>query len=927
MKVRKAIKKMVALGSGLTMVGATLFGAAAADLGEYPSPLFIKDGRFDGIIVVGDDAAASDVIGSIDVATALQAESVVEEALAPGAGLYQGGAAPSVSFTGDVAEIGQPNDLLEMHEEIGDVRSILTSNDLNALRGGVVTTDEGTTDYNQYLRLKETSAQIDFVSTFAVTYDKDEDDNVGDFLFANDTADKFMFELHLQFEEGAESEIVSTSDGMSLPDLEDEIFSIMGTPFAVADVDITTNPPEVTLTLMGGAIADIMEEGETKEYVIDGVPYEVNVLIVSDTSNVVKFKINGEITDALKDGDADVLKDGTRVGIREILPNEAEEVTGGDLVEFYLGATEVKLTGDFHASNFTNSNSSVEINDELIEDAALFIRGRLYNSNKKMELLDVKYRLEADSLVGDLFIPPGHGLREYLAEPEGMMSPNWDIVYGGLLDVRTSILKFDSAGDDEYDIAFTNQEGLNYRFQFIDVSDQEGFKIGEKKHNLVWIEMDNSVDYRIAKDDVFILVDDVDDTGYTHVVKYESYDGNNRQLTFTDLYGETREFTTQEVLGSNQTDIIFGGNSFKVYVGPGTANNLSIDLNNDGYIGDSSSGGTERDSQDSFFMNTNCGVIAQTSNYIGFSINATGGVLSASTAVANSSANGVGPCRSAIVVQGGGILDLGICDGPRRFGTSLCNATAVDGTRDSGHYNVSTGTPGLFGVGLKTLNSEFDEDGPQDKAGDEVVSIRFENRTDTKVGLNLDKTGSRMPLVLNELKENDDITRGMTDYGVLLELYDPSDEAEDLTVEYPSLQRGAHVFVVAGEYSLEKKTGGVAQRIQKIKVGAAKLASEVADVTAFNAIVVGGPCANAAAAALLGNPADCTAGFAPGKAVIKLFENRGKVAVLVAGYDALDTRRAARVLANHQDFNLKGKEVVVTGTSLTDIRVSSVAVG
>ena len=75
---------------------------------------------------------------------------------------------------------------------------------------------------------------------------------------------------------------------------------------------------------------------------------------------------------------------------------------------------------------------------------------------------------------------------------------------------------------------------------------------------------------------------------------------------------------------------------------------------------------------------------------------------------------------------------------------------------------------------------------------------------------------------------------------------------------------------------------------------------------------------------MLGNPADCTAGFAPGKAIVKLFENKGKVAVLVAGYDALDTRRAARVLANHQDYVLKGKEVVVTGTSLTDIRVSPV---
>ncbi len=72
MKLRKAIKKIVALGTGLSMVGATLLGAsAAADLKAYPGQ-FIKDGVFNGVIVFGDTAAASDVAGSVDIATNLQ---------------------------------------------------------------------------------------------------------------------------------------------------------------------------------------------------------------------------------------------------------------------------------------------------------------------------------------------------------------------------------------------------------------------------------------------------------------------------------------------------------------------------------------------------------------------------------------------------------------------------------------------------------------------------------------------------------------------------------------------------------------------------------------------------------------------------------------------------------------------------------------
>ena len=204
----------------------------------------------------------------------------------------------------------------------------------------------------------------------------------------------------------------------------------------------------------------------------------------------------------------------------------------------------------------------------------------------------------------------------------------------------------------------------------------------------------------------------------------------------------------------------------------------------------------------------------------------------------------------------------------------------------------------------------------------------FEARANNEVGLSVAEQDSRFGLDLNELKENDDIERDMTDYGVLVELYDPegSSEAEDLTVEYPLLQRGAHVFVVAGQYGIEKRAGGLGGVVvQRINVGAAKLASEVADVTAVNAVVVGGPCANSAAAALMGDPADCTAGFEPGKALIKLFEHGDNVAVLVAGYDAIDTRRASRVLANYKDYDLSGSEVSVTGTSLTDISVRSVA--
>ena len=66
----RAIKKIAALVTGATMLGATVMGAMAADLSNYPAP-FVSGCSFSGAIVVGEKAASSDVAGAIDVASTL----------------------------------------------------------------------------------------------------------------------------------------------------------------------------------------------------------------------------------------------------------------------------------------------------------------------------------------------------------------------------------------------------------------------------------------------------------------------------------------------------------------------------------------------------------------------------------------------------------------------------------------------------------------------------------------------------------------------------------------------------------------------------------------------------------------------------------------------------------------------------------------
>ena len=165
------------------------------------------------------------------------------------------------------------------------------------------------------------------------------------------------------------------------------------------------------------------------------------------------------------------------------------------------------------------------------------------------------------------------------------------------------------------------------------------------------------------------------------------------------------------------------------------------------------------------------------------------------------------------------------------------------------------------------------------------------------------------------------VAYGYTAYGAWITRNTPSSNPATFSIDYPQFQRDALVYVIGKGATVTSSSsnqaaagGGNAVTVQRIEVGAAKLASEVSDVKAQNAILVGGPCANAAAATVMGNPSDCTAGFTPGEGKLKLWQHtNGNVAMLVAGYSAIDTRNAAQVVANYGDYKsqMKGMEVTV----------------
>lgn len=916
-RLRTAIKKMAAIGAGVAMTGATMMGAlAAADLNQYPAP-FVDKGKFspNTAIVVGQNAAASDTLGAVDIARQLQFDSKVCVPGSTGTG--------GVSISGDSFKVGDSTDLLELNEDIGSVRESITDLELDGLKGGIITTNEGTTQFNQYLRFKELNAtgSNTLRNSPVVNYTTNDApvDEVGDWLYVVEGTTPFdaFFEYELEFEDGLESEVISKK----LDDYKDEEIVMLGTTYTFVDTKIDTLSDQITLDMLGGSVFDILEEGEEKTYNVNGKEYKVEVMIIEDaTPATVTFNINGEVTSQMTEGETEILKDGTILGVSNIILNEAGEAGSGDIVELYVGATKVQLKdtnySDGEASDPTQLGftQGVEIDQETIEDAYVQIKGNeLTTDGSKFEIFSIRYRLVADALPGysGVWVPAGHGVREYLDEPQGMLGTSWDVRYEGLDDTGVSMVKVEPRGNDEYKLEFENRQGTVYTVPY--VTNQGGtFKYGDDTKDLVFVEgnysesglpgiANNATDtfeaFNIGLLDYFVLsdaskntggtiyaytngtsdgtswdLDDIstievgnrgayDDTATSHIIRYNSIDTSDKVLSFDEEGSGTKSFTYESIdpTGSNaigKARLIFGGNTYLAFVGNATGNPLAVDMDADGDIDRT---------------------------------------------------------EIHITVNGGGIVDLGVglwSDGG--------NFTAGDASTWSNIGDtIQTVTETDFN--LTTLSQDFDENRPSSSAAttdNENVYFRVSQTANNKASINY--TG--MTPKVNEPDDDDNNYYGMSDYGVKVHIFDPSgsDDAETITLEYPLVQRGANVFVTMGDTKTSKTKTGEVCTVANIELNNL-LDSEVSDQTDYNLILVGGPCANDLVGKIAGFPS-CQGWTAkPGEAIVQLAENGENVAMLVAGTDAADTRAAAKIVSNYENYadDLKGMKVMVSGGKVT----------
>jgi hypothetical protein len=817
-------------------MGATVLGAMAADLANFPAP-FVSNGQFNAMIVVGDAAKTPDVIGAVDIATTLQYE--MKQAAAASAS----GTATSTTVSGDHVQFQLSNKKLAIGNYLGDVINTLSKTDMQALASGTFAND----NYDQLVTFPSgAGAKVEWLSEGGNNHRSEP----GLYLHFKDGQQIFTYEADFPTE--AKSSIVAATG--DLTDFDSQSITMLGMKYDVVTATVT-NSKDVKLTLMGGATDDVLNQFDSKTYTVNGKSYEVKAIYVGSDS--AKFTVNGQTTNVLKAGDTYKLSDGTEIGVREVLAQTASVTNVPNMVEFYLGANKVVLE-DTDITQANVGSRSLTVGSTSYTNDQVTISGSV--SGSTLSLDSIKIALTSDN---DYYLAPGEKLSQYIdGSGSSYLFGNADILYSGMTKPQTQDLMLNPVSTTRYELDVSTRKGVDYNIPVWNASSTTAgsmggsdFKFYTTQNSIGAVPGTNSGGWKIVRKDEFLVTSG----------NAKSEDKDARIFSFDN-------FNMDSVTSGTLTirDEAVGGGS------------KDLTLKNNTALGGAIA------SPDVWTGST---VIDGITHY--FAYNKTAGKL-------------------WVNMSGTGNAEDG------SFGLASGAYLKIVGSTTSS-ADILVGVPSTL-VDQATADNKFNFTVHSQADGSGNAEVAVSNPADI--------AGAPAGLT-SSVTVNTNYPTWYDTYGVKI-VKDQSGNQDKMTVTVPYQQMLPQVFMTSGAVSTSTVQGasGSAYTIAPVKADIAMLDTEVGSTWKDNnVIVVGGPCVNTVAASLLGNPSTCTDGFTQGKARIQLFDQAGgKVAMLVAGYSADDTRRAASVVHNFRNYasSFKGTEVQVSGTSMSDITVTSV---
>jgi len=845
------IKKFLATGLAALMAGATLASAAlAADLSGFPGNLATTTSAgssLNAIVVVGDTAAAADIVGGINVAARLAQDSYALTS-APGV-------AGTVSYTNGVS-LNTQNSNLHLGDNVNAYRTTITSTDLpNLLAAGTVSDTSGNTyGYNQYLS----------VSTAATKYGTP-GSLTSPTMYVDYSSTTYPLTAKVVFTNPLP--IGSTTYGQTI--------NLFGNSYSIGSSSTNT-----TLVLFSAsANNDItINAGSSQTVTIGGTSYTISVPgvngnVATPTGTVT---INGQSAQVTQGNSYTIA--GLTVYIKTLTAYTAP--TSGGLIELLAGSNQINLQtgqpvtlGSLSSPTTTITGSSVTITP--------------VSGQSKISEVDIQL--------------PVPSTAQYLASGSTWTDPVFGSIsatFTGITPSSGDTLSFTAPSSIAAAVSFMDNHGNSPSVTFaynssatINLADGSGYKI-------------HVVENESAKANEYVMLDA---GNFTNMFKITSITNATSsaagQVTMSDVFsGSTVTLSTGTVATDSGT-VYINGQAYTMYVNATSGNQVAFDWN-----------GASKAAVFPYLETKNGNWVAFTTALTSLTIPDTytlllpGGTVASNTTAGTGLYNvgnvtykitGDGTSYTAISING--VTTPAVVTWEEPVGTDPVKMKAVIvSTTATGQpmyvtYNAPTLDAGSFGSGT---------------ASGTTTTTYYDN------------------------------------YGTLATYNNPSGSAATMTVQVPSVESVVNIGVggTTASASTAGSTGGTIKSVQPITAPVAYLASEVEASTALktsnNLVLVGGPCVNQLVqdlvnAGSLNSTYTCANGnlgaaWTPGTAYVLLVNNAfatGKVAMVVAGTAATDTRLATSVLQNFDAANVAGKltgtAVKVTGTDYTTASITA----
>ncbi len=245
---------------------------------------------------------------------------------------------------------------------------------------------------------------------------------------------------------------------------------------------------------------------------------------------------------------------------------------------------------DFEDRNYadTEYERGARVNSKLV-DAEVRIMGTV--ANDKFFISEIRYApLASTRTSGDIYISPRQGLRGRLKDASALLVNGLEFIYGGLTSGTAAVqnvgggefVVFAPKGNDQYDLTFTNDLGVQYDIPLVAVSGST-FKYGSSKKDLVYTEGNDNTDYNIDRGDYFVVNNKNDLHGVTNVLEYNGIRYDDATVDFLDI-GTRQEKSIPFDKSTGQGYLVVSGNTYTFYVSSTGEHPIVIDQNGDGAI-------------------------------------------------------------------------------------------------------------------------------------------------------------------------------------------------------------------------------------------------------------------------------------------------------------------------------------------------------